>query len=46
MRWYDYVACVWFADMITAGLFSGSILYLTAGIFSYTLYADMRMRSE
>lgn len=46
MKWYDYVACVWFADMIAVGLLNFAILPLTIGIFSYTLYEDYRRNTE
>jgi len=42
IKWYDYLACIWFADIITAGLLSGNILAVSLGIFSYFLYEDWR----
>jgi hypothetical protein len=42
MKWYDYLACFWFADMIAVGLLNFAILPLTIGILSYILYEDMR----
>ena len=46
MKWYDYLACFWFADVISAGFFVGNIFILTIGILSYILYEDMRKGLE
>ena len=43
MRWYDYVACIWFADMISVGLVNFAIIPLTLGVLSYTLYENYRV---
>jgi len=45
MRWYDYVACVWFADAISAGLLNFHIIPLTMGIISYMIYENIRKQS-
>ena len=42
MRWYDYIACFWFADIIAASLISVNILWLTIGVISYIFYESMR----
>jgi hypothetical protein len=42
LKWFDYIACVWFADNITVGLLSGNIFVLTFGILSYILYENWR----
>ena len=46
MRWYDYVACIYFADIISVGLVNFAIIPLTLGVLSYMLYEDWRKRSE
>lgn len=46
LKWYDYLACWWFADMISAGLLLGNIFVLTIGILSYILYEDFRKGLE
>jgi hypothetical protein len=42
LKWYDYVACVWCADMITVGLLSANIILLTFGVFLYIMYENAR----
>lgn len=42
LKWYDYVVCVWLADIITAGLFSGNLLITGIGVFVYDLYESWR----
>lgn len=46
MKWYDYLACFWFADSISAGLITGNIFVLTIGVLSYILYEDWRKGTE
>lgn len=45
MRWYDYIVCVWFADLIAGGLFSGNLIVLSAGLFGYDIYEGFRKNS-
>jgi hypothetical protein len=42
MKWYDYLACLWLADKISAGLIFMDIFVLTFGILSYILYENWR----
>jgi hypothetical protein len=46
MKWYDYLACFWFADQITIGLLYMQIIPLTLGILSYIMYTDFRKGLE
>ena len=46
MRWYDYVTCYLFADVITAGLFSGNWVVLGAGVLGYDVYESYRKSSK
>lgn len=41
MRWYDYVACVAFADFISAMMMSGS-MFVVIPFLLFVLYADLR----
>lgn len=38
MRWYDYVACVFLADVISAGLVHFNLIALISGIGLYIMY--------
>jgi hypothetical protein len=42
MKWYDYIACLFFADTISASLLSGNIFILSVAIFGYVSYESMR----
>lgn len=42
MKWYDYLACISCADMISAGLISGNIVLLLFGIVLYLAWENMR----
>ena len=42
MKWYDYLACLWFAEILSAGLIFMDIFLLTLGIFLYMLYENLR----
>jgi hypothetical protein len=42
MKWYDYLACIWFADIVAASILHMQIIPLTLGIFSYIMYTDFR----
>lgn len=46
MRWYDYLACFWFADNISAGIINMNFLLLTMGALSYIFYEDFRKGLE
>lgn len=41
MKWYDYVVCVFIADIITGMLFAGSILVFVPILF-FDMYCEMR----
>jgi hypothetical protein len=42
MRWYDYIVCLWLADILSAALVHQHILLLFLGIVSYISYELMR----
>lgn len=42
MKWYDYAACYFCADMIAAGLFSENVIILMLGTFTYIMYENSR----
>lgn len=42
LQWYDYIACMFFADIITTGLFSGNAFLILAGYTSYDIYEHWR----
>lgn len=42
MRWYDYIACIWFANQITFGLLFAEILTLLFGVLGYKVYEEYR----
>lgn len=42
MRWYDYLICVWFADVISTGLVHSQWILLISGLISYIAYENMR----
>lgn len=42
MKWYDYVMCLWFADLASAGVMSGSYIALIFAGILYALYEQMR----
>ena len=46
MKWYDYLACFWFADIISAGLIAGNFIFLTLGVISYIMYEKSRKGLE
>ena len=46
MRWYDYVICFLFADIIAASLFSGNWVVLGAGVLGYDVYESYRKSSK
>jgi hypothetical protein len=41
MKWYDYIAVFWFADLISAFLIHNP-LFVWIPIFSYLLYENIR----
>lgn len=41
---FDYICCVAIADMITAGIFSGSIFLFTFGVLWYILFEYLRVK--
>ena len=45
MKWYDYVVCIWLADIIAALLMSGSF-FVFAPVLAYQFYSDMRKQQE
>lgn len=42
MRWYDYIVCLWIADLISASILVGNIFTLAMSIFAYWSYEDFR----
>jgi len=42
MRWYDYIVCLWLADILSAALLNQHFLLLFLGIVSYISYESMR----
>ena len=40
MKWYDYVACFMFADVLTFSLLTGNILWFTIAVFCYRMYEE------
>ena len=46
MRWSDYATWYFFADILTAGLFSGNWLVLGAGVLGYDVYESFRKSSK
>jgi hypothetical protein len=42
MRWYDYLMCIWLADILSAGLINGSLILLMSGLFTYLSYEHLR----
>jgi hypothetical protein len=38
MRWYDTPFCIFFADIMAAGLVSGDIIFLLFGLVCYIVY--------
>lgn len=42
LKWYDYVACLLFADLIVSGIFFGYWINLGVGILGYDLYESYR----
>jgi hypothetical protein len=42
MRWYDYIVCLWLADVLSASLVNQHILLFFLGIISYVSYEGMR----
>jgi hypothetical protein len=42
IKWYDYFACVYFADLIAGGIVNLNLFLLLLGAASYILYEDWR----
>jgi len=45
MRWYDYVACLFFANIFAVTLLNIDILGFTIGVFCYRIYEE-RVRNR
>jgi hypothetical protein len=42
MRWYDYIVCLWLADMLSASIVNQHFLLLFLSVISYISYESMR----
>jgi hypothetical protein len=42
MRWYDYIVCLWLADILSAALLHQHFLLLLLSVISYISYENMR----
>ena len=42
-KWYDYAACFFFADFISAGIVSGSSFGILGGWLMYKFYEEFRI---
>lgn len=45
MRWYDYVACIAFADFISAMMMTGS-LFVVIPFLLFEMYCEFRKEQE
>lgn len=45
MRWYDYIMCIFFADVISAMIMAGS-MFVVLPVISYLFYEDFRKMQE
>lgn len=46
MRYFDFIACIFFADIISAGIVTGNVLLAISGLALYQVYELMRLYSE
>lgn len=44
MRWYDYLVCIWLADVMSAGLIHVQWILLLSSLITYLLYENMRRK--
>lgn len=44
MRWYDYLMCLWLADILSTSIVYGYPFVLLASLLSYKLYENMRIK--
>jgi len=42
VKWYDYLACFYCADLISAGLVHFNVVALLLGAVTYAFYEDFR----
>ncbi len=42
MKWYDYCACIFFADLISAGAIQGNVVVLVIGWWLYFTWENFR----
>jgi|DEB0MinimDraft_4_1074332.scaffolds.fasta_scaffold26353_5 hypothetical protein len=42
MRWYDYVICFLFADIIAGGILTANLLAIGIGVMGYEFYEGFR----
>ncbi len=46
MKWYDYVLCLVFADLMTAGILGPNMILSWGGFGVYIMYEKMRNRTR
>lgn len=42
LRWFDYIFCVMYADVITAGIIAMNPIVIVIGFLGYVIYEFLR----